>query len=359
MEMLQIVRADGEYDSKLEPDLRDEDLRKMYRQMLVIRRFNERMLLLQRQGRIGFFIESTGEEACQIGSAFPFTRSDWIYGGYRDPGISLVRGVPLKALVDQLMANADDPSKGRQMGVHWGYKEWNVVSLSSPVACRMSQAVGTAYAAKIKKDNIVCFTSFGDGATSQGEFHSAMNFAGVFKVPVVFFCENNQYAISLPVRRQTASENIAVKAEAYGFEGVLVDGNDVLAVYKATKAAVDKARSGGGPTLIEAVTYRIGGHSSSDDPTKYRSSDELELWKTRDPIKRFRVYLMKKGLMTEQEDRKVQDEVEAELVTTIKESEKVPRPTVMSMFTDVYAEMPWHIREEADELAREREGGGQ
>jgi pyruvate dehydrogenase E1 component alpha subunit len=356
MEMLQIVRADGAYDSKLEPDLRDEDLRKMYRQMLVIRRFNERMLLLQRQGRIGFFIESTGEEACQIGSAFPFTRSDWIYGGYRDPGISLVRGVPLKALVDQLMANADDPSKGRQMGVHWGYKEWNVVSLSSPVACRMSQAVGTAYAAKIKKDNIVCFTSFGDGATSQGEFHSAMNFAGVFKVPVVFFCENNQYAISLPVRRQTASENIAVKAEAYGFEGVLVDGNDVLAVYKATKAAVDKARSGGGPTLIEAVTYRIGGHSSSDDPTKYRSSDELELWKTRDPIKRFRVYLMKKGLMTEQEDRKVQDEVEAELVTTIKESEKVPRPTVMSMFTDVYAEMPWHIREEADELAREKGG---
>jgi 2-oxoisovalerate dehydrogenase E1 component alpha subunit len=354
MEMLQIVRADGEYDSKLEPDLRDEDLRKMYRQMLMIRRFNERMLLLQRQGRIGFFIESNGEEACQIGSAYPLTRSDWVYGGYRNPGISLVRGVPLKGLVDQLMANADDPNKGRQMGVHWGYKDWNVVSLSSPVACRLSQAVGTAYAAKIKKDNIVCFTSFGDGATSQGEFHSAMNFAGVFKVPVVFFCENNQYAISLPMRRQTASENIAVKAESYGFEGVLVDGNDVLAVYKATKAAVDKARSGGGPTLIEAVTYRLGGHSSSDDPNKYRISEEVELWKTRDPIKRFRVYLMKKGLLTEQEDRKVQDEVEMELVTTIKESEKVPRPTVSSMFTDVYAEMPWHIREEADELTKER-----
>jgi TPP-dependent pyruvate/acetoin dehydrogenase alpha subunit len=181
-----------------------------------------------------------------------------------------------------------------------------------------------------------------------------MNFAGVFNVPVIFLCQNNQYAISLPVRRQTASANIAMKAEAYGFEGVLVDGNDVLAVYKVTKAAVDKARSGGGPTLIEAVTYRMGGHSSSDDPTKYRSSEELELWKTRDPITRFRRYLAKKGLLTEQDDRKVQDEVENEIVTTIKESEKVPPPTSFSMFTDVYAEMPWHIKEEADELMKEK-----
>jgi TPP-dependent pyruvate/acetoin dehydrogenase alpha subunit len=262
--------------------------------------------------------------------------------------------VPLKALIDQLMANADDANKGRQMGVHWGYRDWNLVSVSSPVGCRLSQAVGTAYAAKFKKDNVVCMTSFGDGATSQGEFHSAMNFAGVFNVPVIFLCQNNQYAISLPVRRQTASANIAMKAEAYGFEGVLVDGNDVLAVYKVTKAAVDKARSGGGPTLIEAVTYRMGGHSSSDDPTKYRSSEELELWKTRDPITRFRRYLGKKGLLTEQEDRKVQEEVENEIVSTIKESEKVPPPTSSSMFTDVYAEMPWHIKEEADELMKEK-----
>jgi pyruvate dehydrogenase E1 component subunit alpha len=353
MEMLQIIRADGGYDSKLEPSLRDEDLRKMYRQMLTVRRFNERMLLLQRHGRIGFFIESTGQEACQIGSAFALTHSDWIFVGYRDPGMCLAKGVPLKALVDQLMANADDPNKGRQMGVHWGYKNWNIMSVSSPVATRLPQAVGTAFAAKIKKDNVVCLTSFGDGATSQGEFHSAMNFAGVFKVPLIFFCENNQYAISMPLRRQTASENIAIKAEAYGIEGVLVDGNDALAVYKATRAAADKARSGGGPTLIEAVTYRMGGHSSSDDPTKYRSAEELELWKTRDPITRFRTYLMSKGLLTQQEDRKVQDEVDLELVSTIRESEKVPPPAPGSMFTDVYAEMPWHIRDEADEFARE------
>jgi pyruvate dehydrogenase E1 component alpha subunit len=352
--MLQVVRPDGEYDVKQEPNLRDEDLRKMYRYMLTVRRFNERMLLLQRQGRISFFIESNGEEACQIGCAFSLTRSDWVYQSYRDPGICLVRGGPLKMLVNQLMGNADDPNKGRQMGAHWGYKEWNMVSLSSPVASRLAQAVGTAYAAKFKKDNIVCLVSFGEGATSQGEFHTAMNFAGVFKVPVVFFCENNQYAISLPFRRQTASENVAVKAEAYGFEGVLVDGNDVLAVYKATKAAADKARSGGGPTLIEALTYRVSGHSSSDDPNKYRNPEELEHWKARDPIKRFRIYLTKKGLITEQEDRSMQEEVESELVTAIKESEKVPPPPLLSMFTDVYSEMPWHIKEEADESMEER-----
>jgi pyruvate dehydrogenase E1 component alpha subunit len=353
MEMLQVVKADGDYNSKLEPNLLDEDLRKMYRFMLVVRRFNERMLLLQRQGRIGFFIESTGEEAAQIGSAFAINSNDWVYESYREPGVCLVKGVPLKALVDQLMGNADDLNKGRQMGVHWGYRDWNLVSLSSPVASRLSQAVGTAYAAKFKKDSVVCLTGFGDGATSQGEFHSAMNFAGVFKVPLVFFCQNNQYAISLPVRRQTASPNIAMKAEAYGFEGVLVDGNDVLAVYKATKTAVDKARSGGGPTLIEAVTYRMGGHSSSDDPTKYRNSEEIALWQTRDPVVRFRKYLTKKGLLTEAEDMKLQEQVENEIVSTIKESERIPAPAPITMFTDVYAEMPWHIREEADEFAEE------
>jgi len=351
LEMQQVIRPDGEYDTKHEPNLNDEDLRKLYRYMLAVRRFNERMLLLQRQGRISFFIESNGEEACQIGSAFALTRNDWAYQSYRDPGFCLVRGGPVKSLINQLMGNADDPSKGRQMGAHWGFKEWNMVSISSPVASRLAQAVGSAYAARFRKDNIVCLVSFGDGATSQGEFHSAMDFAGVFKVPVLFFCENNQYAISLPFRRQTASPNVAIKAEAYGFEGVMVDGNDVLAVYKATKAAADKARSGGGPTLIEAITYRLGGHSSSDDPNKYRNPEELELWKARDPIRRFRIYLTKKGLITEQEDRKMQEEVENELVSAIRECEKVPPPPLLSMFTDVYAEMPWHIKEEADESA--------
>lgn len=350
MEMLRIIGADGGYDSKLDPNLADQLLLKIYREMLLVRRFNERMMLLQRQGRIGFFIDSTGEEAAQLGSGHALNVNDWFYESYRDAGGCIARGVPVKMLVDQIMGNSEDLNKGRQMGMHWGYREWNLVTLSSPVGCRLPQAVGTAYAAKFKKTNAVCMVSFGDGATSQGEFHSAMNMAGVFKVPVVFFCQNNQYAISLPVRRQTASENIAMKAEAYGFEGVMVDGNDVLATYKATKAAVDKARSGGGPTLIEAVTYRIGGHSSSDDPTKYRSPEEVELWRKRDPITRFNIYLMAKGLLTERREASLRDEVENELLAAIKESEKVPPPSLESMFTDVYSEVPWHLKEESDEL---------
>jgi pyruvate dehydrogenase E1 component alpha subunit len=349
MEMLQILKADGEFDAKQEPDLGNEDLKKMYRYMMLIRRFNERGMLLQRQGRIGFFIESTGQEACQIGAGYALTPTDWIYPTYRDPGFCLIRGVPMKVLMDQLMGNSEDLMKGRQLGSHWSYREANIVSLSSPIATQMLHAVGTAYAAKYKNDKMVTLTTFGDGATSQGEFHSALNFAGVFKTPVVFLCENNQYAISLPVRRQTASENIAMKAWAYGFEGVQVDGNDVLAVYKATKAAADKARSGGGPTLIEAVTYRIGGHSTSDDPAKYRSAEEVELWRRRDPLARFKLYMTKKGLLTEQEDRKIQEEVENEIVSAIKSEEKVPPPALETLFTDVYEEMPWHIREESEE----------
>jgi pyruvate dehydrogenase E1 component alpha subunit len=353
MEMLQILRADGEFDPKLEPDLSNEDLMKMYRYILLVRRFNERAINLQRQGRIGFFIESTGQEACQIGAAYALTPNDWVYPTYRDPGVCLLRGISMKLLIDQLMANSEDLMKGRQLGTHWGYRDKNIVSLSSPIATQLLHAVGTAYAAKYKNDKIVCLSFLGDGATSQGEFHSAMNFAGVFKVPVIFLCENNQYAISLPARRQTASESIAIKAWGYGFEGIQIDGNDILAVYKATKDATDKARSGGGPTLIEAVTYRVGGHSTSDDPSKYRSQDEVEHWKKRDPILRFRLYLLKKGLLSEQENRKIQEEVENEIVNAIKEAEKSPPPPIDSLFTDVFSQMPWHLKEEMDELMEE------
>jgi pyruvate dehydrogenase E1 component alpha subunit len=185
-----------------------------------------------------------------------------------------------------------------------------------------------------------------------------MNFAGVYKTPVVFFCENNQYAISLPVRRQTASQSIAIKAEAYGFEGVQIDGNDILAVYMATKSAVDKARSGGGPTLIEAVTYRMGGHSTSDDPSVYRSSEEVELWKKRDPLTRFNAYLIKKGVLTEKENQRFMQEIDAELAGVIKDRESIPPPADSTLFTDVYSEMPWHLREEADEFMREESGSG-
>ena len=355
--MLQVIKADGEFDPKVEPDLSHEDLLKMHRYMLTVRKLNEKGMSLQRQGRIGFFMESTGQEACQIGMSYTLSAVDWAFPSYRDPGTCLVRGVPMTTLWDQIMGNSADESHGRQMPVHWGFKKWKIVSLASPISDKLLHAVGVAYAAKYRREKVVALASFGEGATSQGEFHSAMNFAGVYKTPVVFFCENNQYAISLPVRRQTASENIAIKAEAYGFEGVQVDGNDILAVYKATKSAVDKARSGGGPTLIEAITYRMGGHSTSDDATIYRSAEEVELWKKRDPIVRFTRYLIKKGIISEQENQKFLDQIDADMTKVIKEREAVPPPDASTLFTDVYLEMPWHIREEAEDFMRE-EGGG-
>src|SRR5256886_10146817 len=197
------------------------------------------------------------------------------------------------------------------MPSHYGSKDVHLVTVSSPVGTQIPQAVAAAWAAKIRKDDIVTLTYFGDGATSEGDFHAAMNFAGVFKPPTIFFCKNNQWAISVPVTRQTASKTLAQKALAYGFDGVRVDGNDLLAVYAVTKAAVDKARSGGGPTMIEAVTYRIGPHSSSDDPTRYRSKEEVDAWAKRDPIERLRKYLELKGLWSKDYEEKLRAEFEA------------------------------------------------
>lgn len=209
-------------------------------------------------------------------------------------------------------------------------------------------------AAKLRGDPIVTMAYFGDGGTSENDFHAGMNFAGVFKTPTIFFCQNNHWAISVPVEKQTASETIAIKAKAYGFEGVRVDGNDILAVYRTTKEAVDKARSGGGPTLIEAVTYRMGPHSSSDDPKRYRKEQELKEWQTRDPLVRFRLYLEKKGIWTEADEQKAQEEANHELDEAIAYAEKLPRPALETLFTDVYAEIPWHLEEQLRELREEK-----
>ena len=220
--------------------------------------------------------------------------------------------------------------------------------VSSPVGTQIPQAVGVAWAAKIRKEDIVTLTYFGDGATSEGDFHAGMNFAGVFKTPTIFFCKNNQWAISVPVSKQTASKTLAQKALAYGFDGVRVDGNDLLAVYAVTKAAADKARSGGGPTMIEAVTYRMGPHSSSDDPTRYRSKDEVDTWAKRDPIERMRKYLELKGLWSKDSEDKLRIELEDLLQTTIKEVERSPPPPIETLFTDVYAELTPQLKEQME-----------
>jgi 2-oxoisovalerate dehydrogenase E1 component alpha subunit len=252
--------------------------------------------------------------------------------------------------VSQLIGNANDPIKGRQMPIHYSYREQNFTSVSSPVGTQIPQAVGAAWAAKIKKDPIVVLTYFGEGASSEGEFHVGANFAGVFQVPCILFCRNNGYAISVPMSRQTASESIAIKAKAYGFPGVRVDGNDILAVIQATREAVDRARSGGGPTLIEAVTYRQGAHSSSDDPRAYRVDDEVAKFVQNDPIARFRRYLSERNLWDDAREEKLQTQLKEEILSAIEEAEKFGPPPLDSMFEDVFEEMPDTLKEQRDYL---------
>ncbi len=346
--LLRIIDLDGTYDSKLEPKLPVDTLKAGYRHLVLVRTLDTRMQSLQRQGRIGFWVPSTGEEACAVGSAMALEKRDWVFPAYRELGSAIWRGFPIETLIAQAYGNSLDPQHGRQMPIHFGARAINFVTASSPVGTQITQAVGAGWAAKIRGDDVVSLVYFGDGATSEGDFHGGMNFAGVFKTPTVFFCKNNQLAISVPVARQTAAKTLAQKAEAYGIEGVRVDGNDLLAVYVTTKAAVDKARAGLGPTMIEGVTYRMGPHSSSDDPTRYRSTDEVGFWQQRDPIERMRKYLALKGLWSQPDDDKLRTEMDALVQNTVKEVERHPPPPIETLFGDVFAEMTPQLKEQME-----------
>lgn len=326
--------------------LSTEQLLELYRAMLRVRILDERMITLQRQGRIGFYGACTGQEAATLGSAYALRPTDWIFPALREASAMLLRGFPLVPYLAQVFGNAADVTKGRQMPSHQASKQVNQVSWSSVIGTQLPQAVGAAWAAKLRKDDTVVMAYMGDGATSSADFHVALNFAGVFKVPVVFFCQNNHWSISMRTDQQTASESIAIKAMAYGFPGVRVDGNDVEAVYAVSKEAVERARSGGGPTLIEAETYRMGAHSTSDDPTRYRDPKEVELWKARDPLDRLNARLVKLKVWDERRDEALRAELLEEINQAIKEAEAQPPPADETMFEDVYAHEPWNITEQ-------------
>jgi len=340
-------------DAVIEPECTPVKMKDFFRAMVTIRAMDERMLALQRQGRLGFYLPSTGQEAAQIGSAAAIRPDDWVAPSYRDQGVALWRGVTIEDIVAQCYGNANDPTHGRQMPVHYSFKKANFLSISSPIGTQTIQATGVAWAMQILKHDRVVLTFMGDGSTSSNDFHTGLNFAGVRKSPVIFFCNNNQWAISVPLKQQTASETIAIKANAYGFEGVRVDGNDVLAVYQVTKKAVAKARAGGGPTLIESVTYRMGPHSSSDDPTRYQGAAERELWKQRDPIERYRKFLMGRGVLNEKEEEEIWAQAKQAVVDAVAKQESAPPPALQTMFDDVYAEMPWNLKEQMDRTLSE------
>ena len=350
-DVLGILGPDGRADPKLDPKLHTDFLRELYKAMVRTRVVDERLVLLQRQGRIGFHIGSLGEEACILASAAAMRAQDWLFPCYREFGALLWRGMPLQAYIDNMYGNAGDPVKGRQMPDHYSGKAYKFGSVSSPIGTQITQAVGFAWAAKMKKDDLVAGVYFGEGATSSAEFHTGLNFAGVFDAPVVFLCRNNQWAISVPSERQTASATYADKGIAYGVRGVRCDGNDVLAVYQTVRAAVERASRGEGPTLVEMVTYRLSGHSTSDDPRAYRKEEEVTEWRKADPVLRLRKHLDVLGAWSDAEDKAVREAVERELKTCIEQAEAKPRPVVETMFEEVFAEQPWHLREQQAQCA--------
>ncbi|MFO0571528.1 MAG: thiamine pyrophosphate-dependent dehydrogenase E1 component subunit alpha [Polyangiaceae bacterium] len=349
-DVVRVLKSDGSLDPRLDPGLSAEEAVYLYRHMLLTRLVDERLVTLQRQGRIGFHIGSLGEEATIIGSAFAMRKQDWLFPCYREFGAALLRGFPLQRYFDNMFGNANDPVKGRQMPDHYTCKEAHFGSVSSPIGTQITQAVGFAWAAKIQKHDVVVLSYFGEGATSSNEFHNGLNFAGVFRTPTVFFCRNNGWAISVPIERQTASRSFADKGEAYGVPGVRVDGNDIFAVIAVTREAVRRAAEGQGATLIEAITYRMGGHSTSDDPTRYRDKALLEPWSDRDPLGRLRGYLDRQGLFPEAEELKFRSEVDARLKEAVDVAEKTHTPALETLFDDVYASLPWHLEEQKAEL---------
>jgi pyruvate dehydrogenase E1 component alpha subunit len=348
--LLRVLRDDGSADPATDPLLPDETLIRAYREMRRVRLLDARMILLQRQGRVGFYGAAHGQEAVPIATGLTVAPVDWVFPALREQAVMLVRGFPMRAFVAQLFANSGDVAKGRQMPAHQSGRAVNQVSWSSCIAPQLPQAVGAAWAMRAKKSGGVAVAFCGDGATSQADFHAAMNFAGVWRAPCVIVCQNNQWSISVPTSKQTASRTIAVKARAYGVPGVRVDGNDLLAVAKVMIEALDRARSGAGPTFVEAVTYRMGAHSTSDDPTKYRSQAEVDEWARKDPLDRLRKHLVHLGLVTGESDAALERELSAEIAAAIQDVEALPPPARTSIVEDVYAELPWNLREQYETL---------
>ncbi len=307
---LQVLDEHGNLDRDLEPEISREDLVRLYRAMVLSRRVDERMLKMQRQGRLGTFGPCIGHEAVSCGAALALTREDWFVPAFREMGARLMLGDSMMNLLlfwNGYEEGSVHPAKGRLLPT-------SIIVGSQPL-----HAVGIAYAMKYRgKKDSVAMTFFGDGASSQGDVHEAMNFAGVWELPVVFVCQNNQWAISIPREDQTRARTIAQKAIAHGFDGIQVDGNDALAVYRAAKEALDRARAGGGPTLIEAITYRVMMHTTADDPTKYRGKEEEEDWWKRDPIPRLERYLEQKGIWSEDLQGALEEEIKKEIDETVK-----------------------------------------
>ncbi|CAN2248570.1 3-methyl-2-oxobutanoate dehydrogenase subunit alpha [Bacillus sp. SN1] len=319
--------------------LTDQEAVDMYRTMLLARKIDERMWLLNRSGKIPFVISCQGQEAAQVGAAFALDREmDYVLPYYRDMGVVLAFGMTAKDLMMSGFAKASDPnSGGRQMPGHFGQKKNRIVTGSSPVTTQVPHAVGIALAGRMEKKDIAAFVTFGEGSSNQGDFHEGANFAAVHKLPVIFMCENNKYAISVPYDKQVACENISDRAVGYGMPGVTVNGNDPLEVYQAVKEARERARRGEGPTLIETISYRLTPHSSDDDDSSYRGREEVEEAKKSDPLLTYQAYLKETGLLSDETEQTMLDEIMAIINEATDEAENAPYAAPESALDYVYA----------------------
>jgi pyruvate dehydrogenase E1 component alpha subunit len=349
---VRVLDEDGEVVGDV-PDLGDEALVDIYRHMRLARHFDGRAVSLQRQGRMGTYPPLSGQEGAQIGSATALAEDDWMVPSYREHGAALVCGVPLEQTLLYWMGHG--AGNKAPEGV-------NVFPVAVPIASQVPHATGASWASKLRGTDEAFLCYFGDGATSEGDFHEGVNFAGVFDTPTVFFCNNNQWAISVPRERQTRSATLAQKAEAYGIDGVQVDGMDPLAVYSVTTAALEKARDPETdrprPTLIEAIQYRFGAHTTADDPTVYRDDEEVERWKAKDPIPRLETYLRSERILDDDRVAEIEAAVEERVADAIDAAEAAARPEPSELFEHAYAGLPPELARQREAFAAFREAHG-
>jgi 2-oxoisovalerate dehydrogenase E1 component alpha subunit len=348
---LSVLQADGTLINGAKgPKINQKLAQKIYRDMVYTRTLDERMVSAQRQGRLSFYITCTGEEASVAGTIAAFNDDDMVMGQYREHLALRFRGFTTEQFMSQLFSNIDDLGKGRQMPAHYGSRDLHFMTIRSPLATQIPQAAGYAYGQKLAGNNACTLCYFGDGAASEGDFHAGLNMAAVLKSPVVFVVRNNGYAISTPSSEQYAGDGIAPRGVAYGIKTIRVDGNDILAVYAAAVAARKIAVDQQQPVLIEAMSYRLGAHSTSDDPSGYRSHEEEETWRQKDPINRMKNWLLKQQWWDESRDEKLHKEYRSEILAELKLAEKRPKPPLEDLINDVYKTPPAHLLEQFESL---------